>query len=204
MEISNPYINTILSDKIGLRPDQINNDLYINLKQNLISKLEGKCYLDIGFISKIYKIINHDAGLISGENLHGVVSFKVDFSLKLCRPLRGTNIICKVFRVTKSIITLTNGPILVINSTKRYNKDVFFTDNNNVLRYKTSEKRSKILGQGEYVVVNIESITFDNKEKRIMAIGFLNKMATDKQVQKFHDDINDESSEIVDIKNYED
>ena len=37
----------------------------------------------------------------------------------------------------------------------------------------------------------LAKIAFDNKEKRIMAIGYLYKMATDSQVQKYHDDIND-------------
>ena len=39
-----------------IRPQQINNDIYINLKNNLKKKVEKKCN-KYGFITKIYKIL---------------------------------------------------------------------------------------------------------------------------------------------------
>lgn len=202
MEITNPYINTKLSATVGLRPDQMDNKFYIYLKENLKKKLEGKCYLDNGYIEKIYRITNHDSGIIDGENLHGSAKFKVDFALKLCRPLARTNIIGKVMKVNKALLAIENGPIVILITGKRYNKDIFFTDNNNSLRYKLADDKSEILKTGTYVIVNIESIVFYHGDEKIIVIGYLQNIATDTQVKKYHDDINDEDSNIIDIKEY--
>ena len=52
--ISTPYLDSELYSRILIRPQQINNDIYINLKNNLKKKVEKKCN-KYGFITKIYK-----------------------------------------------------------------------------------------------------------------------------------------------------
>jgi len=202
MEITTPYINTKLYSEIGLRPDQMENEIYIHLKHNLIKKLEGKCYLDYGYIEKIYSITDHDSGIISGENLHGFAKFKIGFTLRLCRPLKSTFIICKVTSVNKKLVKLEDGPILAYSPSSRYNSDIFFTDNNNVLRYKT-KNTSQILNPGSFIVLYIESVLFSNMDRKIVVIGKIHDIASDKQIKKYYDDTNkDENDNIVDIKEY--
>ena len=41
-EISTPYLDSELYSRILIRPQQINNDIYINLKNNLKKKVEKK------------------------------------------------------------------------------------------------------------------------------------------------------------------
>ena len=50
MNIQSPYINTHLHATIGLYPSQFDNDIYKHLKNNLIRKLQGKCYKHYGYI----------------------------------------------------------------------------------------------------------------------------------------------------------
>ncbi len=65
-KLSSPYIDTELYSRILIRPQQINNDIYINLKNNLKKKVEKKCN-KYGFITKIYKILDFSEVNFRGE-----------------------------------------------------------------------------------------------------------------------------------------
>ncbi len=50
----------------------MNNDIYKNLKENIIKKLQGKCYKSFGYISKIYKIeqiLGNKVDLVIKDNI---------------------------------------------------------------------------------------------------------------------------------------
>jgi DNA-directed RNA polymerase subunit E'/Rpb7 len=169
-------------------PDQMENKLYINLKNNLIRKVNERCFEDKGFIMDVFKIIEYKDGHISAENPHGSAIFDVSFSCKLCIPRVRTQIICKVKIVNKILLTAENGPIMVVVTKDRINKNVFFTDNNNNFRYKTGDS-SKVLEQGEFIKLTIESITFKNGDEKIKAIGFINDMASEKEIEGYYKDL---------------
>lgn len=200
--MNDPYIHTKLFTKVPLRPEQMDNQLYINIKENLLDKLERKCYKNYGFISKIYSIQDMKQGIIEAENMSGSATFDVSFSCRLCRPVEGTKIVCKVTRVNRAIVTAENGPILVIIVNDKINTNVFFTDNNNILRYK-SEGKSKRLETGDFVIISILNKAFNDRDEKIKVIGFLENIAKTEDVEKYYEDMyrNDETQPVVQVEN---
>ena len=112
-EITTPYFDTELYSRILIHPQQINNDIYINLKNNLKKKVEKKCN-KYGFITKVYKIVDYSDGEIIPENFDASHVFNVKFSCRVCRPVINNKIICKIDLLNKALIKASNGPIICI------------------------------------------------------------------------------------------
>ena len=198
--MTSPYINTKLFTSISLRPDQMDNKIYINLKKNLENKLLKKCYKNYGYISNIYKILDYDDGMVEAENLRGSAIFDISFSCKLCRPLKQTQIICQIHRANKLLVTAVNGPIQVIISHDRMS-DNFRTDYNNTLTYK-KDGVSTSLEPGDFVKVTILSITFSHNDIVIKSIGYLDNIATDDEIKQFYNDEYNTNDDQIDYNEY--
>jgi len=194
--MSSPYINTKLKTRISLLPDQLDNKIYINLKRNLERNILNKCFRSYGFVSEIYEIIKYESGLVEPENLMASAIFNIEFSCRLCRPIKNTKIICQINRVNKVLITAENGPILVIITNDRINDKVFFTDNNNNIRYKKDDT-SHILKSNDFVIITILSIMFNNGDDKIKAIGMLDNIASEKDTEKFYSDLYNKDGDTV-------
>jgi DNA-directed RNA polymerase subunit E'/Rpb7 len=179
----------------------MNNKIYLNLKKNLERKIKGKCYKNYGYIQDIYEIVKHDDGIIHPENPNASAVFNITFSCRLCLPLKNTQIICKVHRVNKMLVTLNNGPILVIITKTRMNDKVFFTDNNNNFRYKKKDK-SYVLKPNDYVRVSTGNIQFNDGDNKIRTIGFLEDMATDNEIEFFFQELYNRDDKLVDFEEY--
>ena len=185
--IINPFINTCLHARIALHPSQLNNNIYSNLKQNLIRQLDKKCYLDYGYISEIYEILERDSGSVLPEDTQANVEFNIKFSCRLCQPIENTQIICKVHQISDVFIILNRDPIRVIVTTEgdRINKGVFYKD--------TSDKKIKLLSnnqpleQDAYVKVTILSKTAYHKDKKILAIGRLDDIASESEIHTYYE-----------------
>ncbi len=199
--MTSPYINTRLFTNVVLNPDQMTNDIYVNMKQNLIREIAKKCYKDYGYITDIYQITDYKDGIIEAENFLSSASFDVTFSCRLCMPLIRKQIICQVDRVTKMLITVVNGPIVVIITNERINDKVFFTDNNNVLRYRKDEG-SIVLKPKEFVKITVTSRSFDDGDTKIKTIGYLDDMATENEVNEYYKDIYNTDDEHVEYLKY--
>lgn len=197
-----PYINTKLYTHVALLPNQMDNKLYINLKKNLEHKLNRRCYKNFGYIMEIFKILEYKDGVIEAENPSGSAIFDISFSCRLAVPLKGKQIVCKVDRTNKLLLTVNSGPILIIITTERVNEKVFFSDNNNNLRYKTADNKSYVLEPGQFVKVTIINTTFNNGDDKIKAIGFLDDMATDAEKEEFYKDLYNTDKDFVDIETY--
>ena len=196
--MTSPYINTELNTYISLYPNQMDNKLYLNLKKNLEKKASKKCFKDKGYVMEIYKITEYKDGIIEAENPSGSAIFDIKFSCRLCVPLRNKQLTCRVDRVNKLLITVTNGPILIIITNERINSKVFYTDNNNNLRYKKNNA-SNILEPNEFVKVTIKSTTFNNGDDKIKAIGYLDDISTDIEIQTYYSDIYGTDKEFANI-----
>lgn len=197
--MSSPYINTELYTSVPLFAAQMNNKIYLNLKDNLVNNIEKKCFRNYGYIMEVYKILKYKDGVVEPENTNSAANFDVTFSCRLCIPLKGLQIVCQVNRVNKLLITVTNGPILVIITNERINDTTFFTDKNNNLRY-IQGKQTEMLKQNEFVKVTINSVMFNNGDDKIKAIGFLDDMASEKEVEAYYKDLYDTDKKFVDIK----
>lgn len=200
--IDNPFINTKLTTTVSLRPDQMDNKIYLNLKSNLERKVLGKCYKDYGFISKVYEIIRYKDGIIEDENFSGSAVFDLEFSCNLCRPLKNQSIVCQVEKVNKMLIMLKNGPLKLVVTNTRIDPNNFFTDNNNNVRYHTKEGASEILKSDDYVIATVLQVVFNHGDTRITIMGVLNRMASETDVQKYYTTMYEEPKELVPIEEY--
>jgi DNA-directed RNA polymerase subunit E'/Rpb7 len=213
-----PYFNTYLYTTISLHPSQMDNDIYKHLKTNLQTKLQNKCYMHYGYISKIYKIEERHGGEIIAEDPTASATFKLKFSCKLCRPLKGTTIVCEVVSINKTIIGLRNGPIHMIITDGNINLDNFIYDEkqNVWLAYAQNGKGITIVN-GTYVKAKVTDIKIEDKSDRILALGTLEEIASkresddvimareldDDQFVKYDDYINKEKEKpiLVDEQN---
>jgi DNA-directed RNA polymerase subunit E'/Rpb7 len=183
-----PYITTELTSSVSLDPRQMDNNIYKNLKNNLIKRFEGKCFKDYGFINKIYDVTKYSDGYVVAENPKSAARFYITFTCKLCYPLLKKQIICKIDKANRLIMRLNNGPINVLVTTKdRINKNIFFVDTKTGNLMAKKDGKSVTITIGSYVKVTIESRQFNDQDTMIMAMGFLEDIATDEEVKKSYE-----------------
>ena len=180
-----PYINTTLVTPIMLHPNQMDNKIYIHLKKNINEKLAGRCYLNYGFISKIYKIEDMTEGIVEPEDPSSSAKIIVKFSCRLCNPFKNKYLICKIDRMNKALIGAINGPIIVIVTPENVNEQKFFKDSERNIRYK---KDSKIIEPNDYVKIFILQSTFGNYDKNIICFGNLFDLATKEEIEFYSKD----------------
>ena len=77
-ELTIPYYDTELYSKVLIEPLQLNNNLYVELKNNLKFKVENKCN-KYGFITKIYKILDFSDGRIITESFNASIVFNINY-----------------------------------------------------------------------------------------------------------------------------
>jgi DNA-directed RNA polymerase subunit E'/Rpb7 len=180
--LHSPYINTTLVCPIMLSPNQMDNKLYLHIKDNLSNKLVGRCYKNYGFIVKIYKIDEISDGIIEAEDPTCSSKFIVKFSCKLCIPIKNKEIIFKIDRMNKALIGGINGPLQAIITPDKINKDKFYPDNNRNIIIRNSHN---ILLPEMYIRVLVLSSSFSDYEKTILVIGFLQDIATEEEYNNF-------------------
>jgi len=182
-----PYINTTLVSCVMLNPNQMDNKIYLHLKSNLNNKLVGKCYLNYGFISNIYKLEEISEGVIEAEDPSCSAKIVVKFSCRLCFPPKNKYIICKIDRMNKALISTINGPIKVIITQDKINKEEFYLDSDRNIRIK---KNSESLKSDMIVKILILSSTFGNYDTSILSIGYLQDLATPDEIKLYNEDEN--------------
>lgn len=197
--IHNPFIDTSLVCPIMLLPNQMDNKMYLHLKSNLKNKLESKCYKNYGYVNKIYSIEETSDGIIEAEDPTCSAKITVRFTCSLCLPIVGKEIICKIDRMNKALISAINGPIKAIVTTDKINKDNFFPDMNRNIRIKGN---SQVLIPDMYIRILILSKSFGDYDKNILVIGYLQDIATQEQIEKYYN-INNDNNEINNILNDE-
>jgi DNA-directed RNA polymerase subunit E'/Rpb7 len=216
-----PYFNTTITTTVGLHPNQMTKKIYENLKSNIIKKYEGRNFGSIGYISKIYNITKREGGLIVPENQLSTAIFKVEFLCKLCRPLRGTTIICEVQSINKIAILLKNGPINVyifLADPSSINRDVFsYDDKNNVIVGKVhrrgKDQMEKIL-VGSFVNVRCIDTRIEAGRDTIIVLGIMDSVTSesdksnsiieresdDVPTMDFQEYINNEREELIEME----
>jgi DNA-directed RNA polymerase subunit E'/Rpb7 len=199
--MESPYIYTELNGIISITPKQMNNDIYTNMKSNLINRLEGKCYRNYGYITKIYDITNHGDGFIDSENPLAVACFKVKFTCRLCYPLKNKYIICQVHSINSMLAKITNGPINVIITPDRINKENFESNRQGFftkLQYGVTP-----LKKGDYVKTKIISRQINDKDVIIMCIGILESMATEEEIaNSIYEQNKTDTTKMMDVEQY--
>jgi DNA-directed RNA polymerase subunit E'/Rpb7 len=200
--MQSPYINTSLYSIVSLDAAQMNNNIYGNLKMNLIKQLEGKCYREYGFINKIYAITERGNGMILPENPLASATFKVKFNCKLCNPLKGTQIICQIEKVISILILSLSGPIKIIVLPENINKNIFYMDKNNNLKYRNKGVSQEII-KGTHVKITILSKTFNDMDNFILVFANLDDIATTDEIEKYYkDEYSTDEKNIMSFEEY--
>lgn len=200
--MTSPYITTYLNTTINLNPRQMDNRIYKNLKDNLINKVEGRCYRNYGFISKVYDIKEYSQGLLISENPMTSATFGVKFTCRLCHPLKGRQIICKIMKINNMIVNAQNGPITMIITSDRINNNNFFQDPKTGKIYvKNGDSKVREITPGTYIIATVSSKTFNDTDSIIMAMGELQRLATDEEIRQNY---KQEHSVDENVVNYDD
>lgn len=199
--MTSPYINTKLSTTVILRPYQMDNNVYNNLKKNLEKQIVGKCYLNYGYIVKLIEVLKYKDNIVEPENTEASASYMLDFSCRVCLPLKNTQIICEVERVNKLLITAGNGPIFVIITNDRFNNNVFYKDNNNNIRYK-KDNNSDVIEPHDFIKVTLSNIQFYDGDEKIKAIGFMDDIASEDDKKNYYNDNYKDADKLVKFEEY--
>jgi DNA-directed RNA polymerase subunit E'/Rpb7 len=200
-----PYINTILNSDVTLQPRQMDNNLYKHLKSNLIEKLEGRCYINYGYITKIHRIMEYGEGKIPAENPMASAIFNIKFSCRLCNPLKNQEIICKIEKINNILINAVNGPMLVIIKVSTINLNTFLTDNKTGKLYYVDKKKKIEITNGVYIKVTVDGKTFNNMDKVIMVMGLITGIASPDEIKQYYIDeyINKEDEQnLIEYESY--
>lgn len=181
--MNNPFIDTILYTTVEVRPDQLNNNLYSNIKENLIKNVDKKCFKNYGYISEVYEVLSRDDGRLLAEDPRACVTYRIKFSCRLWHPLEGTQIICKVFQNSEMFVNLVRDQIHIYVTPDRINKNIFTRD---TVTNKIKLLSGDALDVGMLVKVTITAKTFTDKDTRIIVLGALDDVASDKEIETYY------------------
>lgn len=202
--MTTPYFNTNLYTKISLHPSQMDNDIYKHLKNNLIKKLQGKCYKSYGYIIKIYKIEERSDGKLIAEDNSASASYEIKFSCKLCKPLKNSIIICEIVQINKSVIYLKNGPIhvFILDNAGNVNQHNFIYDERkNILLAKANADKNKGIQVVIGTFVKVKVIDAKMETHRIIVLGTMEDLASKKESDESIV-MRDRDEEFVDYDEY--
>jgi DNA-directed RNA polymerase subunit E'/Rpb7 len=174
-EIVNPYKNTIFYTRVKLLPYQMNNELYINIKNNLKKKVEKKCN-KYGYINQVIKVLSYTDGTINPEDFTGSAVFDIKYSANVCKPIENTKIIVKIEKMNNMAILAKNGPIkVVLKYDKVSNK---FKTVQGTLLY--GNEQVKV---GDYLIISVLAKRFYNKDIFISVYGFIDDVPTEQEIK---------------------
>jgi DNA-directed RNA polymerase subunit E'/Rpb7 len=168
----------------------MNNELYINLKNNLIKKVEKKCN-KYGYVNKVYKILSYTDGTINAEDFSGSAVFNIKYAANTCIPIENTKIVVKIEKMNNMAILAKNGPIkVVLKYDKVSNK---FKVVQGTIIYVGEEKKNQQINVGDYLVISILAKRFYNKDNFISVYGYIDDIPKESQIKDNFEPNQDES-----------
>ena len=191
-KLKSPFIIDTIEFTTVLHSSQMDNKLYINLKNNLIKTYSNKCYENYGYVKKIYKIVEMSDGIIEPEDTKCNAKYVLKTLCRLCIPQKKTEIICKVEKMNNQMIGAYFGPIKFTIQNNNINPKKFFIDTNNYIRYIENDTQSNIIIKPDcYLKVYIVTSQFSKNDTTIICIGIIMDMATNDEIQWFENENSD-------------
>lgn len=191
--IISPFINMELHSLVVIQPYQLNNELYLHLKNNLIKTVVNKCN-NVGYICKVNEIISYKDGKVEAEDFSGNIIFDVTFNANICIPIKDTNIVCKIESIHKQLIIGNNGPIKCIIKTNDIDQDNFEITGNGNIMVKLFNKSLQI---NDHVIINIRSHKSYVGDDKIGVMGYIYNIATEDDIKNYYyNKYIDDSAEI--------
>jgi DNA-directed RNA polymerase subunit E'/Rpb7 len=178
-----PIVNTVLSTKVSLYPQQMNNDIYYNLKYNIEKKVQGKCN-EFGYVIKVLKIEDYSEGEVEAENFSGSAVYKIRYLASLCIPVEKSQIIMKIENINNAILLANHGPISCVITPDKVNNQLF-TNEIGKYYYKMDKANKRELQKGDLIKVTILSKKL-YKNDIMISLGFLDELATQGEIDNYY------------------
>jgi DNA-directed RNA polymerase subunit E'/Rpb7 len=169
MSLQQIFVDLKLHDTIVIKPWQLNNELYLHLKQNLKNKVENKC-IDAGYICNINDIIDYNDGYLLPEDFNSDVYFRVTYNAKVCVVIPNIYMVCKVSKLVKSVLIAENGPAIVLIKYIDINSNLFKINNSGEMINANTNKKIQI---NDHIKIRVKSKKSYTGDKNICIIGFL-------------------------------
>jgi len=97
------YFEAMLSDRVILRPKQINKNYVEEIKNILKNRVEEKCNT-YGYVRKdSVEIVQRPVGYIQQGYMNGCVTFNVNYKALICNPVYGNIIKMKISMIKKEV-----------------------------------------------------------------------------------------------------
>ena len=179
----NPFSNKILFTRILIPCNKLNTDIYINVKNILKQKIEGKC-IKYGYVSKIFKILDYSDNTIDINNLDCSVFYNVKYSARLCFPIENTMIIARITTMNKQFFVAENGPITnMIKYSSIDTSNFKVNDDHSVI----IKKDNTNLAPGTFVKILIQAKKMYNNDNKIGTLSYLIDIAKTKEINEFYE-----------------
>jgi len=185
-ELIYPCKDKILYTKVSLLPYQMNNDIYINLKKNLIDNIESRCIKD-GYVIKVYKILEYFNGIIEPENFTGSAIFHVKYLAKICFGIQNSMIIANITEIipNANFVLVEFGNIMKIIFTKTerdINSKKFILGNDKSIIFLPNQTKLK---KGDYVKIQLKIIKYFQNDIYLKCMGYLEDIATPNEISEY-------------------
>lgn len=179
-EITKPYTNTINYSRVKLLPHELNNDLYINLKNRLIEKVEGRCNR-LNYVCKVYDLTIDSKGELEPEDFSAGAVFNITYRALVCQLVEGMVIVCEIHKISPEFIITSNKGFGGIIQMAAINKEKFRFDR----RENKFFEDNKEINVGDKVIVQVLKINYFTNQKEIMMMGELLRSATDQEISDY-------------------
>jgi DNA-directed RNA polymerase subunit E'/Rpb7 len=191
----NPYRLLIMATRVELTPEQMNNQIPINLKENLKKLKEKRCN-KYGYIEKIHRVIEYFEGEVYAENLSASAVFNVRYSALVCLPINNMFIVAKIEQITKSMTVCVHGAMRIVIKPNKLNEANFVTNQEGNIVYR---KTGEVLQMNDSVIIRVIDHTFRKNDRQIVVLGYLEDVASSEQVEKYFMNIEVDESDKGDI-----
>lgn len=173
MALTPPLKTMAFTARVMLHPHQMNEDIYLNLKSNLVRQVQGRCN-KLAFVHRVHKILDYTLGELEAENFCGSAVYSMRYLASAAVVSPGMRIVARVTS-NPSFFLAANGPIHCIVHRKRSDIGAsFLVDSKQVV----DEQSGEVVRDGTLVVVVLNQVRFSQDDVKVLAIGFLDRLAT--------------------------
>ncbi len=120
------YVSSILNEIIQLQPKHVNHKVDNNIIATLKEKVGDKCIAS-GYIKKdTISIVERSAGIFSGSQFSGLLSYDVRYKAQICFPVKGDIVKGQVKNINRLGLLVEKKPLSIIVIRDLHpDKDVF-------------------------------------------------------------------------------
>lgn len=179
-----PYCERTLTTRMTVEAYKLNNEITGSLMDKLRPLKEGRCNR-YGYVAEVTQLVDYKSSEIRPEDLHADPVFEVSFNCIVCDPHEGQTIVAQIQRMNDSIICCVNGPMQVIIQLDHVNFDTFDVNGDHIIHRLTGES----VASGSMIRIKILSRKFLVYDTSIKILGFLEGMASQREIETcYHDD----------------